>query len=193
MTAPQRLRTLFVCLCAALLLVQQAGRTQSPPADALKFFKNYFGTIDYVVAGKGLEGLGINGLASGSINMTGAPANAEALAAFLYWQVVSADGSDAGATTVRFNGQLLSSPGPPFTSAGGPLAVVGDPAGSSPCWSGGGGTGGGGSKRTFTYRSDVLRFLPVINGPRSTAHTPCNCRTAATRTTRRERSAPASS
>ena len=64
MTAPQRLRTVFVCLCVSFLLVQQAGRTQSPPADALKFFKNYFGTIDYVVAGKGLEGQGgSNGLA----------------------------------------------------------------------------------------------------------------------------------
>ena len=41
---------------------------------------------------------------------------------------------------------------------------MGDPAGSSPCWSSGGGTGGGGSKRTFSYRADVLRFLPVVDG-----------------------------
>ena len=166
MTSPQRVRPLFLCLAAALLLSQQAGRSQTPtPPDALRFFKNYFGTIDYVVAGKGLEGQGgSNGLASGTINMTGAPAGAEPLAAFLYWQVITDNGPDTGSLPVRFNGQQLSSPGPPATPTGGPIGVVGDPAGSSPCWSSGGGSGGGGVKRTFSYRADVLRFLPVVDG-----------------------------
>jgi hypothetical protein len=160
---PQRWR-LSVCLCATLLLIQHSGRAQNPAPDALKFFKNYFGTIDYIVGGKGLEAQGVNGVATGTINMSGAPADAEALSAFLYWQVVSSDGSDTGAINVKFNGQPLSSPGPPFTAAGGPLAVVGDPGGTSPCWSSGGGTGNGGVKKTYTYRADVLRFIPVLNG-----------------------------
>ena len=142
MTAPQRLRTAVACLGVSLLLVQQAGRTEPPPPDALKFFKNYFVTVDYVVAGVGLEGMGVNGIASSSINMTGVPANAEALAAFLYWQVVSADGSDAGADerdVQRTGPELARSSRSP--RSGGPLAVVGDPGGTSPCWSSGGGTG----------------------------------------------------
>src|SRR6185436_10886822 len=95
-----------------------------PPPDALKFFKNFFVTGDYLAAGVGLEGLGnsATGLASGVINLgtPGDPVNpallpaadsgAEVLAAFLYWQVVSSDGSDAGAFTATFNGKPLGSP-----------------------------------------------------------------------------------
>ena len=55
---------------------------------------------------------------------------------------------------VTFNGYPLS------TSAG-PFARVLGPGGSSPCWSAGGGTGTGNEKLTFTYRADVLRFLPI--------------------------------
>ena len=105
--------------------------------------------------------------------MSGVPANTELVAAFLYWQVVTSDGADSGARGATFDGQILSSPGLPLTSTEGPLAVVGDPYGTSPCWSSGGATGSsGGSKKTYTYRADVLRFLPVgadgrqqVNGP----------------------------
>src|SRR5262245_34830079 len=108
--APHRVRTLVVCLFAALLVAQHPGRAEPPQPDALKFFKNYFGTIDYVVAGKGLEGQGnsTTGMASGEIDLTGtagAPEGAEALAAFLYWQVISDNGSDTGSLPVKFNGQ----------------------------------------------------------------------------------------
>src|SRR5215471_9371464 len=165
MAHPQLFRRSLFCISIALLLLfQQTARTAPPTPDALKFFKNYFGTIDYVVGGKGLEQQGINGLATGAITMSGAPANAEALAAFLYWQVVTSDGPDSGSVNVSFDGQVLSSPGPPYTATVSPFAIVGDPSGSSPCWSGGGSTGGGGVKRTYTYRADVLRFLPVVAG-----------------------------
>ena len=44
----------------------------------------------------------------------------------------------------------------------GSIGVIGDPLGATPCWSSGGGTGqSGGNKRTYSYRYDVLRFLPV--------------------------------
>src|SRR5262245_45380279 len=165
MSSPQRFRSACILffICLVLLVTQQTGRTAAPPPpDALKFFKNYFGTIDYVVAGKGLEGAGdASGRATGTIDMAGAPAGAEALAAFLYWQVISDNGPDTGSLPVKFNGAQLSSPGVPFIPQAGSIAIVGDPAGSSPCWSSGGGSGGGGVKKTYSYRADVLRFLPV--------------------------------
>ena len=140
--------------------------------DALGFFKNYFVTGDYVVGGVVLSGTGENGIATGDINIGGVPPESEILAAFLYWQIVTKKnlGPDSGAVGATFKGVPLSSPGDGFS-----LAKVLDPAGTAPCWSGGGGTGksSGGSHRTYTYRADVLRFLSVdpvtgkhiVNGP----------------------------
>src|SRR5215831_17765344 len=43
-------------------------------ADALNYFKNYYVTGDVAAAGVGgLRGTGVNGLATGTINMTGVP------------------------------------------------------------------------------------------------------------------------
>ncbi len=136
---------------------------QPAETQTLTFFKNYFVTGDYAVAGVGLWGRGVKGIATGSITMSGVPAEAEILAAFLYWQVVTSDGPNSGAQGATFNGQLLSVPGAPaIPTPGGPIAFVSDPFGTSPCWSGGGGTGSaGGVKKTYSYRADVKRFLPL--------------------------------
>jgi hypothetical protein len=40
--------------------------------DALNFFNNWFVTGDYVVGGVGLRATGVNGWATGTINITGA-------------------------------------------------------------------------------------------------------------------------
>jgi hypothetical protein len=85
------------------------------------------------------------------------PANAEIVAAFLYWQVVSTQtlGADSGRAGARFEGS-------PLTSPDGPLAKALVSAGTAPCWSAGGATGSSnGQHRTYTYRADVLRLLPV--------------------------------
>ncbi len=141
---------------------------QLSQAQALNFYKNYFVTGDYEVGGVGLSSTGINGIATGTINISGVDPEAEILAAFLYWQVVAkkSDGPDSGIEGATFNGFPLSTPD-------GPLALVLDSGGTSPCWSSGGGTGNGGAKRTYTYRADVLRFIGidettgrhVVNGP----------------------------
>ena len=138
-----------------VLLSAHAGQAQN---DALSFFKNYFITGGYKVAGVGLSGQGVNGIAQGTITVSDVPEDAEIVAAFLYAQVVSADGPEAGAAGVTFHGVPLSTPE-------GTFGVIGDPAGATPCWSSGGGTGqAGGTKRTYSYRFDVLRFLPVVDG-----------------------------
>jgi hypothetical protein len=149
------MRTL-VRLFALTICIAQAQPAAAQ--DALKFFKNYFVTGDYVVAGVGLQGRGVNGLANGTIALpaNSVPANADILAAYLYWQVVtkSGSGSDGGAAAT-FQGQSL-------TSAAGPFAKVLNTAGTASCWSSGGATGSGSNARlTYTYRADVLRFLPV--------------------------------
>ena len=102
---------------AAVLGSLRAGvplSAQSP--DALPFFKNYFVTGDYAVGGVGLRGQGVNGLATGTIDMGGVPEGADIAAAFLYWQVSAPEsaGPDAGSLTATFRGHPLSSADGPF-------------------------------------------------------------------------------
>src|SRR5262249_617396 len=117
-------------------------------------FKNYFVTGDYVSAGVALANTGVGGFATGTITIDPAsiPADAETVAAYLYWLTVSSSGTPApGAINgARFDGNDI-----------GNIAVLLKPAGDSPCWSGGGGTGSSnGSKKIWSYRADVLRFFP---------------------------------
>jgi len=150
-----------LALLPVLLFAQTA---QADSQNPLKFFKNYFLTGGYAVGGVGLAGQGQNGIATGTISITGVPDGAEVLAAFLYAQVVSDAGGDAAGAGVTFNGVPLSIPS-------GTFGVIGDPNGATPCWSGGGGTGsGGGVKRTFSLRYDVLRMLPKGPGGQAMAN-----------------------
>lgn len=153
-------RALLVAVAGALLLSivhQSEAPVRAQTADALGFFKNYFITGDYVVGGVGLRG---SGGAERNIVITGVPDGADIVAAFLYWQVV-ADAPEQGSVGVTFNGRPLSvidgvAPDPD------PFGKLLSTEGTSPCWSSGGGTGsGGGSKKTYTYRADVLRLLPI--------------------------------
>gem|GEM_PF-394090 len=119
------------------------------PADAqnsLRFFKNYFVTGDYAVAGVGLRGQGAGGFAQGTINLSTVPAGADVIAAFLYWQTV-----ELTANPSSINGFFRSK------------AIVGKALGdprNAACWSSGGTTGPSGSSGRV-YRADVLRYLPI--------------------------------
>jgi hypothetical protein len=122
-------------------------------ADALKFFKNYFVTGDYVVAGVGLRGKGVNGVAKGTITFepNAVPPGANLVAAFLYW--ASIEQKDGEAAKGKFRG---------YNIEGRPLGNR-----TSPCWSSGGGTGASnGVKALRLYRADVLKHLPATNGKR---------------------------
>ena len=155
-------RSLTAALAFLLMIAAQTDRGFAA-SQPLKFFKNYFVTGDYVVAGVGLWGRGVKGIATGSITVSGVPTDAEIMSAFLYWQVVTSDGPESGSAGATFNDHLLSLPGPPaIPTPGGSIAVIGDPFGTSPCWSVGGGAGSsGGVKKTYSYRADVKRFIPL--------------------------------
>jgi hypothetical protein len=148
-------KTRAALVLAAVLLLAPAAQAQN----ALSFFKNYFVTGDYVVGGVGMRATGVGGFATGTISMSGTSAvpvaNADILAAFLYWETVETPNSGSGVTGAQFRGNDISG-----------LAKQLNPLGTSPCWSSGGGTGGsGGAHKLFVYRADVLRFLPVGTVP----------------------------
>jgi hypothetical protein len=125
-------------------------------ADALHFFKNYFVTGDYAVGGVGVQGTGVNGFATGGIQITGVPANADILGAFLYWATVEHT-PGSGAAGAKFGYPDLN---PSLNDISGIAKSLG--SGTPPCWSSGGATGsGGGSIQLAIYRADVLRFLPL--------------------------------
>src|SRR4051794_33122381 len=139
-------RALLLAIVPALLLQQSVPAVAQSP-DALSFFKNYFITGDYAVGGVGLRDRGVNGIATGAIEIQGVPPDADVLAAFLYWQVVSKGDAtgDSGSVGVTFRGYPLSAAGTePFAK------VLG--TGTPPCWSSGGGTGASnGTSKTYTY------------------------------------------
>ena len=152
-------RGVFLAVAGALVVgALQAGpvRAHVVAQDPLKFFKNYFVTGDYAVAGVGLVGQGVNGLASGSIEMQGVPEGVDVAAAFLYWQVIATDaaGGDAGNLPVTFHGKPLRSADGPFGKQLG--------SGSGLCFTASAAQATTGTTgKTYAYRADVLRYLDV--------------------------------
>ncbi len=72
-------------LCGVLLSPQLAQAQ-----DALPFAKSYTVTGNYAVDGVDVRSLSqVNGFVTGTIPMSGVPANADILAAFLYWETIS--------------------------------------------------------------------------------------------------------
>ena len=95
--SPRRKRSAVVLLSFGLvLLMTQTGKGQPP--DALKFFKNYFVTGNYFVYGIPLKGTGINGLATGTINVpaNSVPPGGQAIAAHSVLVVGRHAGQSAG-------------------------------------------------------------------------------------------------
>jgi hypothetical protein len=143
----------------------KSGLAQTPP---LNFGNNYFVTGDYVVAGVGLRGLGVNGFATGQITMpdattvpsAGVPQGADIVAALLFWATVESSGETTPAGQNGFFRPVV--PGGPATP-GYPIvgAVLGNP--NAPVsWSSGGCNGSSqGSKTMRTYSADVRALLPV--------------------------------
>ena len=146
----QRLVTFLFLACVLPLA------SNGEAAEGINFFKNYFITGDYAVASVDLKPQGaVGGLISGNIEMSGVPANADIMAAFLYWETVDATGLTT--TTAKFRGQNIGTFAVPIGQS--PLA-----ASTAPCWAK---QGGGNTAVLTTWRADVLRLLPLDTNPGS--------------------------
>src|SRR5262245_2808843 len=170
-------RATLVLLCIGIVMVSsQPVRTD--PQNALHFFRNYFVTGDYAVGGVGLRTIDgtaddQDGLADGfatrtihfsAVNGNAVPADANILAAFLYWQTVVTTSQGSATDGAQFRGQNITAT---INSVEVTTAELLNPAGTAPCWSNGGAAGApDGAHRMLSYRADVLRFLPraLING-----------------------------
>src|SRR5712664_4045861 len=142
-----------------ILALAQTGLAQT--SSQLTLSNNYFVTGDYIVGGVGLRGLGVNGFATGTINIpdtaqpnpSSVPAGADIVAAFLYWETVEK-------TQSAFAGQQGFFRGYPVTGS-----ILGNPNAPT-SWSSGGCSGSSNGTTTMrAYRADVRPFLPLdVNG-----------------------------
>lgn len=149
LTASSRLRCGAMVLLAAataLLVVQADGYAQTAPGDALPFAKSYLITGNYVVGGVDVPAQAQGNFASGTIPCPALPANADILAAFLYWETITTSSTiKAQADGARFRGQPMT-----VVKA---TRVRATPA-TAACFPS--------SSATLTmYRADVLRLLPL--------------------------------
>ena len=157
---------LRVPMALGLLLILgfvHSGVAQTTPP--LNFSNNYFVTGDYVVAGVGLRGLGVNGFATkqftmpdtNSVPATGVPSGADIVAAFLYWETVESSQSTFAGQNGFFRPVFSGGPATGYPITG---ALLGNP--NAPVsWSSGGCSGSAqGSKTMRLYRADVRPYLP---------------------------------
>ena len=150
-------KRMLKCALVFLLLIGAAVCAPAGRADDLHYFKNYFVTGDYTVAGVGLYGKGVGGTATGN-SPCSVPNGSDIVAAFLYWQTVE---TSPATSPSAINGTLVTNPG---TNSAVSNAIVGDlignPNAPAPaCWTPQGLTSSTAFART--YRADVLRYLPV--------------------------------
>lgn len=174
----------FLCLCVLLGLVSTAEQSAFAQADPpLSFANNYFVRGDFTVAGaqgmlSNFTTISGNSYAVGTITvpdtnpgikpsvLTGngsnaVPANAEVIAAVLYWQTVEKVGVTLGGPGSGQNGffRPVISGGP--AAPGYAISGVSLSSGTNTVsWSAGGCTSGSTGKIIRTYRANVLGSLP---------------------------------
>jgi hypothetical protein len=141
------------------------GRAATVDQNPLQYARGFLITGDYVVGGVDLTPAlnpPVNGLSTGTIPMTGVPANTDIVAAFLYWEAIYAPGAQPTAGT-KFRGVPLDAavgwptsgvPGLKGTTWGSPLPGNN----TSNCW---GAANGAGSQLTM-FRADVLHLMPKV-------------------------------
>ena len=144
-------RAIAVLALGFVVLSQQPGQALTP-VQGLTFFKNYFLTGDYIVRGVSLWRKGDDGRAAADIKVTGFPTNGtvDVVAAFLYVQTAEKI-QWSGIDHAKFDGYDLGPGNNSFAKA-----LNWDLA-TAPCWN----VPYSGGRRLVTYRTDVLRFLPI--------------------------------
>jgi hypothetical protein len=139
----------FLGLVVGLVFVQPRAQAQAPADDALPFTRSYFVTGNYVVGGVDLlPASQTGGFITATIPMSGVPANADILAAFLYWETISTPDFDISGALFRGQPMKIEQS----------AAMLPDPT-AAPCWSSGGGSGA--QYQLTMHRADVRRLLPV--------------------------------
>src|SRR6202044_621222 len=96
-----------VSVGSAVRLLVSSGQVPPPTPNPLSLENNYFVTGDYASAGVSLRGLGVSGMATGTITIPdsttappgtqGVPDGADIIDAFLYWETLE-NTSTASAT-----------------------------------------------------------------------------------------------
>src|SRR5207344_1634563 len=100
-----RFTALLVALGSALLITQPVVQTEA--TDALPYAKGFLITGDYAVGSVDLApASGGGGFLTGTIPMSGVPANADILAAYLYWETIST--SPAQLAGAKFRDRVIS-------------------------------------------------------------------------------------
>ena len=142
-------RNVAAVLSVSLMLMSSPQRGQAQAADALPFSKGFLLTGSYVVGGVDLNPQAVDhGFLTGTIPMSGVPAGAEVVAAYLYWETISTNVAQVDGA--EFRGRpvtVVKASSLPLTPS------------TRPCWSSGGGSG---ATYTMTmFRADVLHLLPI--------------------------------
>src|SRR4029077_10927283 len=112
-------RRLFLLGALALLALTGAGVHASPPAppappatsDALPYSKGYLITGDYVASGVNLtpqdNPIDQNGFSTGTIHVSGVPADADIVAAYMYFETITLAANLSAASGVTFRGETV--------------------------------------------------------------------------------------
>ncbi|MBZ5558861.1 MAG: hypothetical protein LAO77_16440 [Acidobacteriia bacterium] len=148
-SAPVWLRTqaALLALGIAVLFAQSGGQAQSQPPNALPFSKSFLVTGNYVVGGADFDNGSRSGFVTGTIAMRGVPANADILAAFLYWETLTNSPNLKDQTDgVKFRGQPVTAVKASSLSPTPATAACFIP---------------GPQPRMTMFRADVLRLLPL--------------------------------
>ncbi len=147
----------FLAGLLMLLFAQAGGRANVGLAEPLPFSKGFLVTGNYVVGGVDLTlqaNPAVNGYATGTIPINGAPAGgANLVAAYLYFEAVHPNPFTSDATNpifgIKFRGQAISP---------GAIRVLTKPlsGNGATCW----GSAGQGSFAISMVRANVLSLLP---------------------------------
>ena len=95
-----------LALALAAVFAQSQGNAQL--SNPLPYSDGFLVTGNYVVGSVDVAGQNVNGFSNGTIHMAGVPANADILAAYLYWETIDLPGSpnlNPQTTPVKFRGQ----------------------------------------------------------------------------------------
>jgi hypothetical protein len=154
----------LLSLVLAAFFAESRGRAAIVDQDPLMYARGFLITGNYVAGRVDLSAAGslaVNGLATGTIPMSGVPAGADIVGAFLYWEAIYQPGAQP-TTGARFRGSLLD--GKVAWPANGVPGLKGStwphalPGNLARCW---GSANEPGTQLTM-FRADMLHLLPKL-------------------------------